>query len=181
MRRLVVVGTLLVSAAWLVLTAGPALGDGSGTVNATVQVQAAACITIAPQSFSYTPATFSSTGSLVVTTPPQGTTKPVVTSCSGGSQTFNARGGTTTGGAMWSLASSLTCPGSNQNINLYIHEVSSTQNGFIALTITNAQWEAGVQTGANRTLDMRLTMPCTGSAGLSQTVTIPVVITATVD
>jgi hypothetical protein len=33
----------------------------------------------------------------------------------------------------------------------------------------------------NKTVETRLTMPCTGSNGLNSTVSIPIVITATVD
>src|SRR5215207_2120386 len=172
-RRLVVVGVLVISVAWLAFTAGPALGQGrpNGTVTATVQVQAAACIQISPTSFTYAPAGLSTTGAFITTLP--NSTKPVVTSCSSGNQNFLARGGTATAsGTSWDLASAFDC--SAPEVNKYKHELKPAAGSYTPLTSSDATWETAIGMSATRTVDTRLMMPCTGSNGVGQTVSMPI-------
>jgi hypothetical protein len=178
MRRSIVLGALVVSVAWLAVTAGPALGQSNGTVTATVQVQAAACITISPTSFTYAPAQLSTTAGLVTTTP--NSTKPTVTSCSTATQNYLARGGTATGGggASWQLANSVDC--GVPDIDKYRHEIKPETSAYFPLSTTDQTWESGVVQSATRLVDTRLTMPCTGSSGVGTTMSMPIFVTAVV-
>lgn len=178
MRRSIVLGALLVSIAWLTATAGPALGQSAGTVTATVQVQAAACITINPSNFTYPPAGLSTAASPVTIT--ANSVKPVVTSCSTGTQNLLAKGGAATGGgATWNLAGTYDC--SAPQIDLYRHEIRQlSTNSYISLSTADQTWEELVPSSNSRTVDTRLTMPCTGSSGVGSTLSMPIVITAVV-
>lgn len=178
MRRLTGLGVLLLTVAGLLLTAGPAWSQSpNGSVTATVQVRAAACITVAPSTFSYAPAVLSTASGLVTTTP--NSTRPVATNCSSSPENFLARGGTATGsGATWDLVSSLDCGGGGTN--QYRHDLKPASTSYAPLQTTDQTWETGVAASGTSLVDTRLTMPCTGSNGVGQTMSLPIVITAVV-
>jgi hypothetical protein len=179
MRRLVGLGVIAATAVWLAVTAGPTFGQSpSGTVTATVQVQAAACITINPTSFAYSPAGLSSTATMVTTT--ASGTKPVVTNCSTAVENFLVKGGDATGngGVTWELANTFDC-GVPQT-NKFKHEIKPATGSFFIMTDTPNTWETSVAANGTRTVDTRLTMPCTGSNGVGITMSTPIIITATV-
>ena len=180
MIRLVWLGAVAVAAAWLILSAGPTFGQSpNGTVTATVQVQAAACITITPTTFAYPASGLSTTTALKVITPAVGTSKPVATNCSPVAENFLAHGGAANAtGVNWQLMSSIDC-----NIgatNQYRHDVRLTSGSFGPLSETDIAWQSSVAASNTRTLDTQLTMPCAGSDGVGTTVSIPIVITAVV-
>jgi hypothetical protein len=177
-HRQIAYGVFGLLAVFLALSAHPTFGQSGGTVTATVQVQAAACITISPTSFTYTAAGLSPSGSLTITNPSG--TKPTVTSCSAGSQNFVARGNSATGGGFtWTLTNALDCSTGTQT-NEYRHQLNTSTGSSISLTTTDQTWEMAVPAGNNRTLDGRLTMPCTGSNGVGQTMSMPIIVTAVV-
>ena len=178
MRLAILLGALAAGVVWGAATAGPTFGQSNGTVTATVQVQAAACITISPSSFTYAPAGLSTTASLVTTLP--NSTKPTATSCSTGTQNLLAKGGTATGGggANWILANSLDC--SVPDIDKFRHELKPATGSFFTLTTDDQTWETGISQGGTRLVDTRLTMPCTGSSGVGTMMSMPIVITAVV-
>ena len=180
MRRLVGLGALALSALWLAVTAGPALSQSpNGTVTATVQVQAAACITVNPTSFAYPAAPLSNATAPSQVVPAPTTTKPVATNCSTAAENFLARGGSATGGgATWTLISSIDC--SAGTADQYRHDVRPSGGAYTALSTTDQAWESSVAPSNTRTLDTRLTMPCTGSGGVGQTMSMPIVLTAIV-
>jgi hypothetical protein len=177
MHRLLAYGVFGLLAVGLALSARTTFGQSGGTVTATVQVQAAACITINPSSFTYAAAGLSTASSPTVTSPSG--PKPTVTSCSSAAQNFAARGGSATGsGATWTLTSTLDC-GTNP-ANEYRHQLTTSTGSSISLTTTDQTWEMAVPASNNRILDGRLTMPCTGSNGVGQTMSMPIVLTAIV-
>jgi hypothetical protein len=177
MPRLLGLGAFVFALTLFLLDAGPTWGQGSGNVTATVQVQAAACITINPNSFTY-PATALSTATSVNTALPN-STRPSLTNCSTATESFLARGGSATGtGATWSLESSFDC--SVPQVNMYKHEARPSGGSFFALSTTDQTLETDVPTSNSRTLDTRLTMPCAGSNGVGTTMTLPITITAVV-
>ena len=132
MHRQITYGVFGLLAVFLALSAPTVLGQsGGGTVTATVQVQAAACISFTPTSFTYAAAGLSSTGSPSATLP--SSTKPVVTNCSSATENFLAKGGSATGtGATWTLASS---PGACDApvLNQYQHELRPGGGSFLSL------------------------------------------------
>jgi hypothetical protein len=177
MRRLVGLGGIALAAGWLILTAGPGWAQSpSGNVTATVQVQASACITISPTSFTYPPSGFNSGGSPAILVPTGNI--PVVTSCSTGTQDYLAKGGNATGAsATWQLTALVDCTGAQAD--LYRHQVLGT-GPSISLSTTDQTWEDDVPAGAMRNLAGRLTMPCTGSSGAGVTMSLPITVTAVV-
>ena len=177
MRRLVSLGAFALVVIWLVINAGPASGQGTGNVTATVQVQAAACIMISPTSFTYAASSFSTSTAFTTSLPTS--TKPSVTSCSTATQNFLAKGATATGsGANWALHTTFNC--GIPETNRYKHEFKPAGGDFTPLTTTDQAWESAVPASSSRTLDTQLTMPCTASDGVGQTMSIPVTITAVV-
>ena len=175
MRRLIGLSAAAAMAIWLMAGAAPAWSQSSGSVTATVVVQGSACITITPTTFSYV-ASGLSTSTAPVTTLPS-SAKPSAANCSTVTQNFLARGGPAMGtGASWTLETAFNCD--VPQINMYKHEVKPLSGSFTALTATNQTWESAVPANASRTLDTRLTMPCDGSNGVGQTISIPVTITA---
>jgi hypothetical protein len=183
MLRLATLGALTFGVVWTVLVAGPTFSQTpDGTVTATVQVNIGPCISIDPTSFTYAPAGFSSGGTNTTTVP--NTTKPVVTNCSNQTENILARGSNASGtGALWTLTgASINC--SNPTQNTFRHEVKQSSTGdYMALTSSNQTWEASVPTTAGdktRTLDGRLTMPCTGSTGGGVTMTMSIFLTAVI-
>lgn len=181
MRRLIGLATLVVAAAWLILSAGPTFGQSpNGTVTATVTANIGPCISISPNSFTYTPATFSTTTTTVTTIP--NSAKPTVTNCSNQTENILARGSAATGATPnWTLqGGALNCASS---LNAYRHEIQRSGGGEIfALTTTDQTWETSVPgtggTGNTRLLDTILTMPCTGSSGGGATMTVQILLTA---
>lgn len=180
MRRIIAFSAFVVSILWLLLSAGPAFSQSpNGTVTATIQVQAAACITVNPISFAYPAAGLSTPTAPTQVTPAANTTKPVATNCSSAAQNFLARGGTASGScASWSLISSIDC--STGNINEYRHDVRPSGGMFTPLSTVDQAWETSVAASSTRTLDTRLTMPCPGSNGVGQTMSLPIILTAVV-
>lgn len=186
MRRLVFVVSMLCALVGAAVTAGPTFADGpNGTVLATVQVSVGPCINVAPTTFTFAPEGFSSAGNTRTTIPAATSTKPVVTNCSDRSETILAKGGEATGsGSAWQLVSSFDCSGGSSN--QYKHQLKQQASGgahSFLLTETPQPWEAAVSSTAGasaRTVDSLLTMPCTGSDGLSTTRTIPIYLTAVI-
>jgi len=183
MRRFATLGALAFGVVWTVLVAGPTFSQTpDGTVTATVNVNIGPCIAIDPTSFTYASSGFSSGGTNTTTLP--NTTKPVVTNCSNQTENILARGGDAAGtGAAWTLTGgSVNCV--TQDLNTFRHEVKQTSTtDYMALTATNQLWESSVlSTTGNktRTLDGRLTMPCTGSTGGGQTMTMSIFLTAVI-
>jgi hypothetical protein len=178
MHRLLAYGVFGLLAVGLALSARTTFGQSGGTVTATVQVQAAACITIAPNSFTYTAAGLSSTSSPTTTLP--SSAKPVVTNCSSSAENFLAKGGSATGsGVTWTLGSSHgDC--SAPTLNQYRHELKPGTGSFFSLSETDQVWESAVSATNSRTVDTRLTMPCNGSDGVGLTMSIPIILTAVV-
>ncbi|MGH2583849.1 MAG: hypothetical protein ACRDJE_02940 [Dehalococcoidia bacterium] len=161
------------------MSAGPTFGQSNGTVTATVQVQAAACITINPTSFAYPASGLSTASALNQVVPAVGTNKPVATNCSSVSENFLAQGAAATGqGAIWQLVQSIDC--TIGNTNQYRHDVRLTSGSFGALSTTDQTWQSNIPANNTKTLDTQLTMPCTGSDGVSVTMSMPIVITAVV-
>ena len=144
MRRLVGIGALALSIIWLAVSAGPTFGQSpNGTVTATVQVQAAACITVNPTSFAYPAAPLSNATAPSQVVPAANTTKPVATNCSTAAENFLARGGSATGGgATWTLISSLDC--SAGSTDQYRHDIRPSGGSFTALSTTDQAWESSV-------------------------------------
>jgi hypothetical protein len=177
MPRLLGLGAFDFALTLFLLNAGPTWGQGSGNVTATVQVQAAACITINPNSFTYAPAPLSTSTAFSTTLP--SSTKPSLSNCSTAPESFLARGGSATGaGATWTLETSFNC--GVPQINMYRHEARPSGGSFFSLSTTDQTLETDVPASNSRTLDTRLTMPCTGSDGVGTTMTLPITITAVV-
>jgi hypothetical protein len=180
MRRFATLGALAFGVVWTVLVAGPTFSQTpDGTVTATVNVNIGPCISVAPTSFVYAPAGFSS--SQPVTTTPSGT-KPIVTNCSNQAENILARGSAATGpgGAAWELQGGvLQC---SSGPDKYRHEIHQLGGSTMPLTLVNQTWEGSVPaTGSDtRVLDGILTMPCTGSTGGGQTMSMSIFLTAVV-
>ena len=180
MLRFIALAAPALTAVWLLVSAGPTFGQSpNGTVTASVTVNVGPCISLSATSFTYAPAEFSTSQTTRTTLP--NSARPVVTNCSNQSERILARGSTASGAnnASWDILTSFNC--ANIETNKYKHELKLADGvSYLALTATDQAWESGVAANDTRTVDGRLTMPCNGSSGAGQTMTMPIFLTAAI-
>ena len=155
----------------------PVVAADNGTVGARVIAGGIACVTVG-NDVDFGTAQFQALGTTTVTV---GTPAVTVTSCSGGSQTILAKGTDATGtgaGATWTLATAAQC-GPQGTPNLYNLGLRLAGGGDTYLALANTSLGT---LGANGTLTRTplLRMPCTGSSGGGQTMSMSYVLTATI-
>jgi hypothetical protein len=156
-------------------SAVPVLAADNGTVNAQVVAGGAACLTVS-SAVDFGTAQFQALGSSAVTV---GTPGVAVTSCATGSETILARGTDATApGTIWTLTLAAQCS-PQAPANLYNLGLRAGGNDpDVYLSTANTSLGSLVAAGTlSRTPIMR--MPCTGSAGTGQTMTMSYVFTAT--
>jgi hypothetical protein len=185
MRRLIlIVSGLIVAAACLVLSAMPAFGDESGTINAKVRV-AAPCLTVAVSGgvldFGTLPFTTSSSPGVGV----QGNGFSTVTNCGQSAQSLAVRGTDATAagssGALWSL---VTFSGQGNLCTLGPDKYSVLVDDFTTLTGTvvtktnQVMPKPVLQPGATESIDYDFYMPCSGSGGAGETMNLQIIYTA---
>jgi len=166
------------------LSALPAFSADNGTVNASVVAGAAPCITISsppngsPVNFGTLPF---STGNTPART--SGTPDITATNCGTSSETFLAKGTNATGSgptpATWSLES-LPLANCSATLNTYNLMLLGPNNTDTFLDdLANASL-GSVLANSGLTRTPRIVMPCSGSNGSSQTMTMSFVFTATI-
>lgn len=190
MKRLIAgAAGLAVATAYFVLSALPALGADSGTVNAQVTV-ASPCLTLDVTSINFGTGSFSQ--------PSQAMTQLQnhqlnVSSCGTTSQGLFARGTDATASdgsdATWALIGSAQSDLCTQGLNKYFLSNylwnGSSQVASVGITPVNRQFvdqtSAGYRLAAGGSLriDQLLFMPCTGSAGAGKTMNFQLTYTAT--
>jgi type 1 fimbria pilin len=159
--------------AFLAVSAVPAFGADTGTVNAQVTV-ASPCITVSPGQIDFPTAAF---GTNVAGNSAQ---QISVTNCSSASERIFARGSdatSTTSGALWSLiSSSFSCPGSN---DLYGLALTRADSGV------RTDLQSGIQlidpahtAGATVEWGPSISLPCSGSSGAGETMAMQFVFVA---
>jgi hypothetical protein len=163
-----------VAALALGASAVPVFAADSGTVNAQIVVGGTACLTVS-SSVDFGTAQFQAPGSngAIVGTP-----SVAVTSCSTATETILARGTDATApGVQWTLATAAPCPIAAPTTNQYSLGLRLTGGSDTYLSTTNASLGSVAANGTlTRTPLMR--MPCTGSAGQGQTMSMSYVFTA---
>jgi hypothetical protein len=129
------------------------------------------CILVEPKTdVDFGTATFS-TGSGPMTK--TGSPDLTVTSCADAAETVSVRAGNATGGsAPWSLDDSVANPCA-AGVDIFALAL-----GDLRLSATDKTW-ASLAAGASKSVVATLTMPCTGSSGVGETMTSHVVFTAT--
>jgi hypothetical protein len=157
-----------------------ALSADTGTVNAQVVAGATACITVT----SPTNGASVSFGSLAFSATPgssQGSGSPDITvaNCSTGSESVLASGTNATGASStWALVGALANQCGN-SLNQYRLGVRDANNTDLFLTAQNQTLGSVAANGALTRIP-RITMPCTGSSGNGQTMSMSFNFTATV-
>jgi hypothetical protein len=168
MRR-IFLGGLVAGIVVLSLSALPALGADSGTLNMSVAV-ASPCLTIAPESAAFAAQTFSASAESPSTTDLD--TRPTVTNCSESSEALFVRGTDAVGsvGARWTL-------GDPQSIAVNHYALKS---GSQALSVGNEPVASGPLAAGDVTRPaVVLYMPTAGSDGSGQTMSMSLTYTAT--
>lgn len=185
MKRILalVMGAMALVGGLGVLGAGPAFGDSTGTVTATVTVQGVPCVLLGTSNVNYGTLNFSSGTTSVTAVSPQFS----IQNCSTATETLLARGTdahSTTTADTWALSTtfvpSTVAPCSSLPLNTFRHVAAQPISpGIVPLTTTDVFYDslAAGQTGNATTV---ITMPCQGSVGAGQTMTTDVIITATV-
>jgi hypothetical protein len=160
---------------------GAAAASPTGTVSATVSAQAAGgaspCVQVAPSSVSYGTGQFSTPGSPVVK---NASSDIAVTNCGTAAEDFLARGSNATSPmASWQLIDTGgVCD--TGSIDKYKLSLGLTFTPTFFLSTTNQTIEQAQPAGAVRQIPSQLTMPCTGSSGAGQTLSLELVFTAVV-
>ena len=154
----------------------PVFAADNGTVNAQVIANGAACLTVS-SNVDFGTAQFLALGTTTVTV---GSPNIGVTSCSGVSETVLARGtDATAAGVTWTLVTAGQCSpqGLLNAYNLGLRVGANTPDLFLSSANSSLGTVAANGT-LSRTPIMR--MPCTGSTGSGQTMSMSYVFTATV-
>jgi hypothetical protein len=160
------------------VSAVPVFGADSGTVNAQVNAGVTACITTttdaANSNVDFGTLPFNATGASVVS---NGSPSITVTNCGSTTQSLLARGTDATGpSATWTLTSGSVCDTSG-TVDQYKLGISTVAT---PTWLTSTNLGIGSQaTASSTTYTPRLVMPCTGSQGNGQTMTMSYVFTAT--
>ena len=158
-------------------SAVPVFAADNGTVNAQVTATEVACILVLPAStVDFGSAGFNAQGVQNVTVAAAAIR---VTSCSGASQTLFGKGtDATAGAATWNLVTTPQCSTTGGPLNQYNLGLRSvTSDTYLATTDTSLGSLAS-SGSYDRTAILR--MPCTGSSGTGQSMTMSYVFTATV-
>ena len=160
------------------VSAVPVFGADSGTVNAQVSAGVTACITTttdaANSNVDFGTLSFNATGASVVS---NGSPSITVANCGSTTQSLFARGTDATGtSATWTLTNGTVCDtsGTPNQYRLGINPLA----GPLWLTTTNLNVASQMVSGSN-TYVPNLVMPCTGSQGNGQTMTMSYIFTAT--
>jgi hypothetical protein len=157
----------------------PVFAADNGTVSAQVIAGGTACLTV-PSSVDFGTAAFLAAGTQTVTT---GSPNIAVSSCSTATETVLARGTDATApGVVWTLTTTAPCPlaaPTTNQYNLGLRPIGGTGTTDVFLSGTNGSLgTVAANTTLTRIPIMR--MPCTGSAGAGQTMSMSYVFTATV-
>ena len=155
----------------------PVFAADNGTVNAQVIANGAACLTVS-SNVDFGTAPFLAAGTTTVTV---GAPNIAVTSCSTATETVLARGTDASAtGVAWTLITAAPCPiaaPTTNQYNLGLRVGGNTPDAFLSGTNASLGTVAANAT-LSRTPIMR--MPCTGSAGSGQTMSMSYVFIATV-
>ena len=177
MRRILLLLTAAALAAgYFVLSALPASGETSGQVTASVQVDVAApCITLDNTAISFGTLPFSTATSIYQNS---GSPDVTYTNCSSRAEQIFVRGSdaTGTGNALWGLVSDAAlCP----NLDRFNAAVwpAGDEAGRVNLT-TSEQLLRSTDAGASQPTHAYIWMPCTGSTGAGQLMTMSINFTA---
>jgi hypothetical protein len=160
----------------------PVFAADNVTVTAQVIANGAACLTVSANGSNVDFGTAPFLAGVGTTTVTVGAPNVTVTSCSTGSETVLARGtDATAAGVVWTLITTAPCgsipPPTTNQYNLGLRAGGNTPDTFLSTTNTSLGTVAANGT-LGRTPIMR--MPCTGSSGSGQTMTMSYVFTATV-
>ena len=175
MRRVGLAAALLAVMGLVGISGTAAFGADNGTVNATVSVQDVPCVTVGTPSIDYGTKAFSD-GTLVTGS---GTISNV-DSCSTAAQTLSAKGSDATGsaGAAWTLVSSFGC--GTGSTNEYRHTVRNSTGATVTLSLADqAIWNL-TSNQQDVSIPTTLIMPCEGSSGAGQVMSMQVILTATI-
>lgn len=172
MRYLGICAVVVMALAMWAGSAVPAFSADSGTVNAQVSV-ATPCITVSPTTIQFGTHAFSA-GSESTT----GAAAIGYASCAPIAEKIFAKATDATGAdATWSLTSAWICNAVN-TYNVRIWQTTSP-SALVQLTKANQELES-LGVGATGTFGyFGLAMPCTGSSGAGQTMSLQVIFTAT--
>lgn len=179
MKKLGLVGSILVVVGAFFAGGVPAFGDGTDSVTVTASVQAEACITVGTSNINYTTAPFSS-GTTLVT---RDSSVQDVDSCATAPQTLLVKGTNATGpGANWSLTDVNGNCSAGLSVNQFRHEIGTISGNPLSLRLTTIDRSIGtlLTTHVDMNFATTFTMPCTGSGGAGQTVSSSIIFTATV-
>ena len=159
-------------------TAMPVFGADNATVTANVVAGVTACITVTPsgagQNVSFGTQPYNAPGSSAVSI---GSPNIQVTNCGTGSATLLARGTDATNPvATWSLTNGTVCSSLSPQLDQYKLGFGGPVPTY--LTTTNST-VASLGIGGQPFFQPVLVMPCTGSQGNGQTMTMSYIFTAT--
>jgi hypothetical protein len=171
-RPITVACALALGASYFMLSALPASSADSGAVSAKVTV-ASPCITIT-DSLDFGVKAFSKTWA-----PPDSAfgTSSSYANCSAGSENVSFRGTdakSQTSSATWTLVGYTPNCGTNQYL-LTVAKQGASSGDYALKTDQPLETAAA---GATRTLNLGLVMPCTGSSGAGETMTLQYIFTA---
>ena len=176
MKRRHIWCVLTVAALALGASAMPVLAADNGTVNARVVAGGAACLTVSSD-VDFGTAQFQPVGSGSVVA---GAPSIIVTSCATANQAILARGTDATGTqATWNLTTTTICSAILAQPNQYNLGLRLQGSTDTFLSTTNASISSSLGAGASLTRTPVMRMPCTGSNGTGQTMTMSYVFTAT--
>ena len=153
-------------------SAVPVFGAGNGSVNAQVTAAAAAapCITVPSATVDFGTQPFNAAGN----TNAAQAASIMVTSCGTAGQNLLARGTDATGtGASWTLTTAAMCPATPV---LDQYNLGLSPGGSLATTDSVVRLMMGP--GEPVTFSPTITMPCAGSSGAGQTMSMSYVFTA---
>jgi len=177
--RFGVVGAVAATAAYAAL---PVFGDNSGSVTATVSVSGVSCITLNTSSTSFGTLPFTTATSI---SSGQSTDGVYATNCGQNSEDLYAHATDATGssGADWSLidlgsggaTASNLCSSPNRYGLYFVQSSQYLTTSDQELNAVPTPLPAGVPTTIS---SLAIFMPCTGSSGSGQTMSLSVVFTA---
>jgi hypothetical protein len=159
-------------------SAVPVFGADGGPVNAQVTVQAAptACITVPASTVDFGTRQFSAPGASNTS---QSAAPIAVTGCANSNMTLFARGTNATGpSGSWTLTEEPMCL-TTPVIDAYNLLLERPSEGVIRTLTTTDSFVSPMGPGEAVSLQAAITMPCVGSSGAGQTMSMQYVFTAT--
>lgn len=172
------ISILLLSALGVAAFAMPALGQSSQNIAATVSVQSVA-ITLSPTSVNYGTLVFGTTKSSSQLTPAVTFTATNAGNVNVSVKAYGANA-MANGADVWTLTpGAVNCPGTA--VNNFGHSVTPTggSESFLSSSTGGSTLASGVAPGSAVSFTSKLYMPCSGSAGVGQTLNTTITVFAT--